>query len=69
MSKEKDSIYSKYLSELHEFERSLQEEALEEIEEWKEKVKDSLDGGLRIRFSRLKFYEKMEPDFNDDIPF
>ena len=68
MSKAKDSIYSKYLSELHEFEQSLQEETLEEIEEWKEKVKDSLERGHRIRFSRLEFYEKVEPDF-DDIPF
>ncbi|MBK5100776.1 MAG: hypothetical protein JJE15_07270 [Desulfobacteraceae bacterium] len=69
MSKEIESIYSKYLSELHEFEQNLQEVTLEEIEKWREKVKDTLEGNHRIRFSRLEFYEKVEPYFNDDIPF
>lgn len=69
MSKEIESIYSKYISELHEFEQNLQDGGVEEIEEWKKKVKDALDGNHRIRFSRLKFYEKVEPGFDDDIPF
>ena len=69
MSKEIESIYSKYLSELHEFEQNFQEVTLEEIEEWREKVKDTLEGNHRIRFGRFKFYEKVEPYFNDDIPF
>jgi len=68
MSKTKDSIYSKYLSELHEFEESLQEETLEDFEEWRKIVIDSLEGSYRIRFSKLKFYEE-EPDFDDDVPF
>jgi len=69
MSKTIESIYSKYLSELNGFEKNLQEETLVEIEEWREKVKLTLEGSHRIRFSRLKFYEKVEPYFNDDIPF
>jgi len=69
MSKTIESIYSKYLSELNGFEKNLQEKTLVEIEEWREKVKLTLEGSHRIRFSRLKFYEKVEPYFNDDIPF
>jgi hypothetical protein len=69
MSKAIESIYSKYLSELHEFEKNLQEVTLEEIEEWREEVKNTLEGNHRIRFSRLRFYEKVKPYFNDDIPF
>jgi hypothetical protein len=69
MSRKVDSKYSEYLSELHNFEQSVTMEALEDFEGWKEKVKDTLEGCHRIRFNRLKFYEKEEPDFNDEIPF
>ena len=69
MSKKVGSIYSEYLSELHDFEQSLPKDLLENFEGWKEKVKDDLEGCHRIRFNKLKFYEKVEAVFNDDIPF
>jgi hypothetical protein len=69
MNKSKESIYSKYLSELNEYEITLQDEMIEEFEHWKEQVKDTLDGSHKIRFNRMNFYEVELVNDDDDVPF
>lgn len=68
MSDSEDSIYSDLLTELQHFEQEVEQERIEGIEQWKEKVKCVLKGTYRIRFSNLSFYEE-QPEFDDDIPF
>ncbi len=68
MSDSEDTIYSDLLSELQHFEQVVEQQRIEGIEEWKEKVKSVLKGAYRIRFGNLRFYEE-EPDFGADIPF
>ena len=68
MGEARNSIYSKYLSELNEFEQSLNDDALEEFGKWKNKIIENLDRGQKARFSRLKFYKRLESN-SIDFPF
>lgn len=68
MSDSKETIYSDLLSELKHFEQAVEQQRIEGIEEWKEKVKSVLKGAYRIRFGNLRFYEE-EPDFDSETPF
>lgn len=68
MSDSEETIYPGLLLELKRFEQAVEQQRIEGIEEWKEKVKIALKGAYRIRFSNLKFYEE-EPDLDPGIPF
>ena len=68
MSDLEETIYTALLSELKHFEQAVEQQRIEGIEEWKEKVESVLKGAYRIRFGNLRFYEE-EPDFDSDIPF
>jgi len=63
-----DTIYSNLLSELLHFEQAVEQQRIEGLEEWKEKVKSVLKGAYRIRFGNLRFYEE-ETDLDNEVPF
>lgn len=68
MSDSEEIISPDLLSQLKRFEKTVEQQRIEGIEEWQEKVKSVLKGAYRIRFGNLRFYEE-EPDFDSDIPF
>lgn len=68
MSDSDETIYTVLLSELKHFEQAVEQQRIEGIEEWKEKVKSVLKGAYQTRFGNLRFYKK-KSDFDTDIPF
>lgn len=66
MEETKKNIYSQYLSDLGEFERTLNNQNIEEFSKWREEVINSLDPRQRIRFQKIRFFEVTE---HEDIPF
>lgn len=61
-------IWDKTISELKEFEHTLNEETIIRFENWKSITINFLPPGLRLRFKKLKFYEVIE-DENYEVPF
>jgi len=57
------------IENLNYFMQNLNEINLEEFNNFKESIIDNLEGGLKIRFINLKFYEVLGDDEFDEIPF
>jgi ribosomal protein L20A (L18A) len=66
MNETKRDIYNSFLSDLIEFEKTLNDQNIELFSRWKEEVYNSLGPRHKIRFARIRFFEETE---SSDIPF
>jgi hypothetical protein len=58
-----------YLEQISLFEKGNSKISFPAFMEMIKEIPGKLDGAYKVRFSKLKFYEKVESDSTDDIPF